>query len=260
MIFIITLLIFFLFLLPFIIVFASPSAGLIILFVVGAIVILIVICVGTYRYQKYIAKKEDEEKVDVKKAEASEDDDSQLIPLAMVQFLDDMEREKPIRFTSRTLRIATDNFSILLGSGGFGKVYKGLISNNKSVAVKVLNGTSSKRIKEQFMAEVSTIGRTHHFNLVRLYGFCFESNLIALVYEFMANGSLDNHLFKASKSKGDLIGFDKLHEIAMGTARAIRYLHEECAQRIVHYDIKLGNILLDSNFCAKVADFGLAKL
>ncbi|GJX30933.1 G-type lectin S-receptor-like serine/threonine-protein kinase [Tanacetum coccineum] len=184
--------------------------------------------------------------------------DSRFIPLTMVKFLDDMEREKPIRFTSQQLRIATENFTIFLGSGGFGTVYKGIFSNGTTVAVKVLNGSSDKRIEEQFMAEVSTMGRTHHFNLVRLYGFCFESSLRALVYEFMVNGSLDNHLFKVKKEPA--IGFQKLHEIAIGTARGIAYLHEECAQRIVHYDIKPGNILLDSRFCAKVADFGLAKL
>ncbi|XP_076959013.1 G-type lectin S-receptor-like serine/threonine-protein kinase At1g34300 [Bidens hawaiensis] len=192
------------------------------------------------------------------KVEALEKDDSRFNPLAMIQFLENIEREKPIRFTSQQLRIATDNFSIRLGSGGFGIVYKGIISNNKPVAVKVLNGTSDEQIEEQFMAEVSTMARTHHFNLVRLYGFCYESSLIALVYEFMVNGSLDNHLFKMNK--GNALGFEKLHEIAVGTTRGITYLHEECAQRIIHYDIKPGNILLDSNFCAKVADFGLAKL
>ncbi|GJS69691.1 G-type lectin S-receptor-like serine/threonine-protein kinase [Tanacetum coccineum] len=183
--------------------------------------------------------------------------DSRFIPISMVKFLNDMEREKPIRFTSQQLRIATD-FTIELGSGAFGTVYKGIFTNGTPVAVKVLNGTSDKRIEEQFMAEVSTMGRTHHFNLVRLYGFCFESTLRALVYEFMINGSLDNILFKANK--GAILEFEKLQEIALGTARGIAYLHEECPQRIIHYDIKPGNILLDSDFCAKVADFGLAKL
>jgi serine/threonine protein kinase len=106
------------------------------------------------------------------------------------------------------------------------------------------------------MAEVSTIGRLHHFNLVRLYGFCFEKYMRALVYEYMGNGSLDRYLFR----EHNILGFEKLHEIAVGTARGIAYLHEECQQRIIHYDIKPGNIPLDANFFPKVADFGLAKL
>ncbi|KAH1064688.1 hypothetical protein J1N35_029675 [Gossypium stocksii] len=174
----------------------------------------------------------------------------------MDQFLNDIEKEKPIRFTSLQLRIATDNFSTLLGSGGFGAVYKGVLNNETMVAVKVLHGTSDKRIEQQFMAEVGTIGRVHHFNLVRLYGFCFDKNLRALVYEYLPNGSLDRFLFTQEK----ILGFEKLHEVAVGTAKGIAYLHEECQQRINHYDIKPGNILLDSKFCPKVADFGLAKL
>ncbi|KAE8695482.1 Kinase [Hibiscus syriacus] len=173
------------------------------------------------------------------------------------KFLNDMEKEKPIRFTSQQLRIATDNFTNLLGSGGFGAVYKGVFNNETTVAVKVLNGTSNKRIEQQFMAEVGTISRVHHFNLVRLYGFCFDRNLRALVYEYMVNGSLDKFLFGEEKI---LLGFEKLHEIAIGTAKGIAYLHEECQHRIIHYDIKPGNILLDANFFPKVADFGLAKL
>jgi serine/threonine protein kinase len=124
------------------------------------------------------------------------------------------------------------------------------------VAVKVLRGSSGKKIDEQFMAEVGTIGRIHHFNLVKLYGFCIERNLIALVYEYMENGSLDMYLFHEKNS----LGYVKLHEISIGTARGIAYLHEECQHRIVHYDIKPGNILLDWNLNPKVADFGLAKL
>jgi serine/threonine protein kinase len=183
-------------------------------------------------------------------------DDSRFLTLTMDKFLNDMEREKPTRFTSQQLRIATENFTNLLGSGGFGFVYKGIFSDGTVVAVKVLYGSSDQTIEKQFMAEVSTIGRVHHFNLVRLYGFCCEKYMRALVYEYLGNSSLDRYLF----SENNILGFEKLHEIAVGTARGIAYLHEECQQRIIHYDIKPGNILLDANFFPKVADFGLAKL
>lgn len=182
--------------------------------------------------------------------------DARFLTLTIDKFLNEMELEKPIRFTSQQLMIATDNFTHLLGSGGFGAVYKGIFGNGKIVAVKVLHGNSDQTIGEQFMAEVSTIGRVHHFNLVRLYGFCPERNLRALVYEYMVNGSLDKYLFREKK----ILGFEKLHQIAVGTAKGIAYLHEECQQRIVHYDIKPENILLDGQFFPKVADFGLAKL
>lgn len=135
----------------------------------------------------------------------------------MDKFLDDMEREKPIKFTSQQLRIAIDNFTDLLGSGGFGSVYKGIFSNRSVMAMKVLHGNSDKRIDDQFKAEVSTIGRVHHFNLLRLYGFCFETHLRALVYEYMGNGSLDKYLLNK------ILGFQKLHGIAVGTARGIAY-------------------------------------
>ncbi|XP_029125195.1 rust resistance kinase Lr10-like [Cajanus cajan] len=184
------------------------------------------------------------------------DSSHNFLTLTIDKFLSNMEREKPIRFTDEQLMMATDNYSTLLGSGGFGQVYIGKLSDGTTVAVKVLRGNSDKRIQEQFMAEVGTIGKLYHFNLVRLYGFCFEQDLRALIYEYMENGSLDRYLFHEKKT----LGYEKLYEIAVGTARGIAYLHEDCKQRIIHYDIKPGNILLDSNFNPKVADFGLAKL
>ncbi|XP_065046354.1 G-type lectin S-receptor-like serine/threonine-protein kinase SD2-5 [Musa acuminata AAA Group] len=172
-------------------------------------------------------------------------------------FLNELAGEKPIRFWPQQLAGFTRNYATKLGSGGFGSVYKGELPNGLPVAVKVLSGSLGKRVEEQFMAEVGTIGRTHHINLVRLFGFCFDPKVRALVYEYMENGSLDRYLFDRINRTTD---WKTLHEIAIGTARGIRYLHEECQQRIIHYDIKPGNILLDSNFNPKVADFGLAKL
>lgn len=183
--------------------------------------------------------------------------DSQINTVTIERFLSNMAREKPIRFLPHQLSGFTRNYSMKLGSGGFGDVYKGEFPNGVQVAVKVLNNSiSHKRVEEQFMSEVSTIGRTYHFNLVKLYGFCFEPTMRALVYEYMDNGSLDRFLFSENRT----IECMKLKEIAIGTAKGIAYLHEECEQRIIHYDIKPGNVLLDANFSPKVADFGLAKL
>ncbi|KAI8530631.1 hypothetical protein RHMOL_Rhmol11G0074500 [Rhododendron molle] len=177
----------------------------------------------------------------------------------MERFLEDVAKEKPVRFTAQQLCSFTANYSKVLGSGGFGIVYKGQFPNGVKIAVKVLKRNwQDKRAEEMFMAEVSTIGRTYHKNLViRLYGFSYDRLMSALVYEYMENGSLDTYLF-SDDTQG--IEWNKLPEVAIGTAKGIAYLHEECQQRIIHYDIKPGNVLLDVNFNPKVADFGLAKL
>jgi serine/threonine protein kinase len=183
--------------------------------------------------------------------------DSQVEHATMERFLSNMAREKPIRFSPEQLAGFTENYSTTLGSGGFGVVFKGQFPNGAQVAVKVLNGELNKQVEEQFMAEVSTMGRTYHFNLVRLYGFCFDPTIRALVYECMENGSLDRFLFSSNDQEME---WEKLHDIAIGTAKGIAYLHEECQERIIHYDIKPANVLLDKNWNPKVADFGLAKL
>ncbi|CAO2044042.1 unnamed protein product [Urochloa humidicola] len=176
----------------------------------------------------------------------------------MSYFFEDIQKERPVRFSSQQLRAFTRNYTHKVGSGGFGVVYKGRFPNGAAVAVKVLNSTLGKRAEEQFMAEVGTIGRTYHINLVRLYGFCFDASIKALVYEYLENGSLDGYLFDPPPERK--VTFGKLHEIAVGTAKALRYLHEECSQRIIHYDIKPENVLLGAGLEPKVSDFGLARL
>ncbi|XP_059665037.1 PR5-like receptor kinase [Cornus florida] len=175
---------------------------------------------------------------------------------SMAKFFQDLANEKAIRFHEQELRSFTSNYSTRLGSGGFGEVYKGQFPNGVQIAVKVLKRSSERRAEEQFMSEVGTIGRTNHINLVRLYGFCYNPSISALVFEYMENGSLDKYLFSDTQT----IEWEKLYEIAVGTAKGIAYLHEECMQRIIHYDIKPGNVLLDAKFFPKVADFGLARL
>ncbi|XP_061376418.1 G-type lectin S-receptor-like serine/threonine-protein kinase SD2-5 [Gastrolobium bilobum] len=163
----------------------------------------------------------------------------------------------PIRFSYNDLETATNNFSVKLGHGGFGSVYKGVLPDGTQLAVKKLEGIGQG--KKEFRAEVSIIGSIHHNHLVRLKGFCAEGTHRLLAYEYMANGSLDRWIF--NKNKGEfLLDWDTRFNIALGTAKGLAYLHQDCDSKIVHCDIKPENVLLDDNFSAKVSDFGLAKL
>ncbi|XP_066364302.1 G-type lectin S-receptor-like serine/threonine-protein kinase At1g34300 [Miscanthus floridulus] len=159
----------------------------------------------------------------------------------------------PVQFSHRELQRSTKGFKEKLGAGGFGAVYRGVLANRTVVAVKQLEGIEQG--EKQFRMEVATISSTHHLNLVRLIGFCSEGRHRLLVYEFMKNGSLDAFLFGDGK-----MPWPTRFTVAVGTARGITYLHEECRDCIVHCDIKPENILLDEHFNAKVSDFGLAKL
>jgi serine/threonine protein kinase len=127
------------------------------------------------------------------------------------------------------------------------------------VVVKVLK--ESRGNGEEFINEVSSISRTSHVNIVSLKGFCFESSKRALVYEFIPNGSLNKFIYKESPSNVDCrLKWDTLYNIALGIAQGLEYLHRGCNTRILHFDIKPHNILLDENFCPKIFDFGLAKI
>ncbi|XP_028779261.1 G-type lectin S-receptor-like serine/threonine-protein kinase SD2-5 [Neltuma alba] len=162
----------------------------------------------------------------------------------------------PVRFSYKELQTATKNFSEKLGHGGFGSVYKGVQPDGTLLAVKKLESIGQG--KKEFRAEVSIIGSIHHLHLVRLKGFCAEGTHRLLAYEFMANGSLDKWIFK--KNGELLLDWDTRFNIALGTAKGLAYLHEDCDSKIVHCDIKPENVLLDEHFLAKVSDFGLAKL
>lgn len=165
---------------------------------------------------------------------------------------------QPNTYTYSELRSATDDFnpSNKLGEGGFGPVYKGKFNDGRIIAVKQLS-IASHQGKSQFIAEISTISAVQHWNLVKLYGFCAEGSKRLLVYEYLENRSLDQPLFGKSELHLD---WATRFSICLGTARGLAYLHEESRPRIVHRDVKASNILLDSELCPKISDFGLAKL
>ncbi|GAB2231562.1 hypothetical protein Droror1_Dr00010570 [Drosera rotundifolia] len=164
----------------------------------------------------------------------------------------------PRRFTYMQLIQATNTFaeSKKLGEGGFGGVYKGMLTNpDTDIAVKRVS-KGSKQGEKEYVSEVKIISKLRHRNLVQLLGWCHERGDLLLVYEFMANGSLDAHLFGSRPP----LPWPVRHKIALGLASALLYLHEEGEQCVVHRDIKSSNIMLDLNFNPKLGDFGLARL
>ncbi|XAR70961.1 Non-specific serine/threonine protein kinase [Bertholletia excelsa] len=164
----------------------------------------------------------------------------------------------PKIFSYRQLSKATNNFSKenLLGTGGFGSVYKGLVSKPPlTIAVKRISATSKQGEKE-YLAEICTIGRLRHKNLLQLQGWCHDRDELLLVYEYMPNGSLDRFIGK----NGNFLDWETRYKIILGLASALVYLHEECGNPVVHRDVKPNNVMLNSDFNAHLGDFGLARL
>ncbi|CAA0397278.1 unnamed protein product [Arabidopsis thaliana] len=160
-------------------------------------------------------------------------------------------------FSYEELSKATGGFSEenLLGEGGFGYVHKGVLKNGTEVAVKQLK-IGSYQGEREFQAEVDTISRVHHKHLVSLVGYCVNGDKRLLVYEFVPKDTLEFHLHE---NRGSVLEWEMRLRIAVGAAKGLAYLHEDCSPTIIHRDIKAANILLDSKFEAKVSDFGLAK-
>ncbi|KAG2708446.1 hypothetical protein I3760_05G194200 [Carya illinoinensis] len=170
------------------------------------------------------------------------------------EFLQKYNDLMPIRYFYSAAKNMTKVFKDKLG--GYGTIFKGTLRSGQLVAVKMLGKSKANGL--EFISEVATIGTIHHVNIVQLIGFCIEGSKCALVYEFMSNGSLNKYIF--SQEGSILLSFEKMHDIALGVACGIKYLHEGCEMQIFHFDIKPHNILLEENFTPKVSDFGLARL
>ncbi|XP_026655880.2 probable LRR receptor-like serine/threonine-protein kinase At1g07650 isoform X2 [Phoenix dactylifera] len=164
-------------------------------------------------------------------------------------------------FTLRQIKAATKNFDSanLIGEGGFGSVYKGLLSDGTVIAVKQLSSRSRQGTRE-FVNEIGMISALQHPNLVKLYGCCTEGNQLLLIYEYMENNCLARALFSKKPECRLKLDWPTRHKICLGIARGLAYLHEESRLKIVHRDIKASNVLLDRDLNAKISDFGLAKL
>ncbi|KAB5529812.1 hypothetical protein DKX38_019894 [Salix brachista] len=155
------------------------------------------------------------------------------------------------KFTLSELKKATRGFSEEIGRGAGGVVYKGVLSDHRIAAIKRLNDASDQG-EAEFQAEVSTIGKLNHINLTEMWGYCAEGKHRLLVYRYMEHGSL------AEQLSSNALSWEKRFEIAVGTAKGLAYLHEECLEWVLHCDVKPQNILLDSNYQPKVSDFGLS--
>ncbi|TKY56097.1 Receptor protein kinase [Spatholobus suberectus] len=205
--------------------------------IVGLMLLLLLVKALFHAYGYYKMKGEDQARIE--------------------KFLVDYRAMKPTRFTYADIKRITNGFSESLGEGAHGAVFKGMLSREILVAVKILNDTVGDG--KDFINEVGTMGKIHHINVVRLLGFCADGFHRALVYDFFPNGSLQK--FVAPPDNKDVfLGWEKLHQIALGVAKGIEYLHLGCDHRILHFDINPHNVLIDDHFIPKITDFGLAKL
>lgn len=182
--------------------------------------------------------------------------------LRQEETLEDWEIDHPRRFRYRDLYVATDGFKEagIIGTGGFGTVFKGKLANSEDlIAVKKIIPNSRQGVRE-FMAEIESLGRVRHRNLVNLQGWCKHRTDLLLIYDYIPNGSLDSLLYTVPRRSGAVLPWNARFEIAKGIASGLLYLHEEWEQIVVHRDVKPSNVLIESNMNPRLGDFGLARL
>ncbi|XP_050221752.1 rust resistance kinase Lr10-like [Mercurialis annua] len=204
------------------------------------LLLLVLMAFALYRvYKSRIEKEENQAKIEL--------------------FLEDYKALKPTRYSYTDLKRITNQFKEKLGQGAYGTVFKGKLSAEIFVAVKILNISTGNG--EEFINEVKTMTNIHHINVVRLIGYCADGFRRALVYEYLPNESLEKFI-SSDHGNGKILplSWGMLQDIAIGIAKGIEYLHQGCDHRILHFDIKPHNILLDKEFNPKISDFGLAKL
>ncbi|KAK9124593.1 hypothetical protein Sjap_014195 [Stephania japonica] len=180
----------------------------------------------------------------------------------LAETLEDWELDCPHRFRYKDLHLATKGFkqSEVIGIGGFGEVYKGVLpTTGEQVAVKKINQNSLSGIR-QFVAEIESLGRLRHKNLVHLLGWCKRKKSLLLVYDFVPNGSLDIALDLGRKSRVHVLSWEQRFKILKDIASALLYLHEDWEQVVIHRDVKASNVLLDADMNGRLGDFGLARL
>ncbi|KAG6540962.1 hypothetical protein Mapa_017632 [Marchantia paleacea] len=176
-----------------------------------------------------------------------------------------------LSFSLKEIKAITNNYKTLIGKGGFGPVYHGKLPDGEEVAVKV-RATDSKQGADEFLNEVRLLSRLHHRNLVSLVGYCLEAQQQILLYVYMPQGTLQDHLFRKASSNPststsessivsihETLSWKKRLDIAINAARGLEYLHKDCKPPVIHRDVKTANILLTNKLLAKVADLGISK-